>query len=268
MPNLSIKSYSRCFLAITVSLMVCMGARAKAADVVDSTGSYLGSHTLAAHENGSGPDAITTDPIDTAQHGSSLVIFSAGYASNGQPPTDSKSNAWVQLGDPVFYRGWENQFDVKAFLVDSAKGGAGHTASIEKDGMPSGEITVPFVEIRNTAGLQSVARNYPPAGDTVSSGSVTTTGPATLVAFWWGDAGGLHHSATPDNGFTIIESFVELPPNSAVQCVVAYKQVAAAGSYQVTWSHAPLQGAPLWLFAFQASADVMFTDGFDQPPRR
>jgi len=107
------------------------------------------------------------------------------------------------------------------------------------------------------------AQNYPPAGSTLTSGDVTTTGPATLVAFWWGDAGGLHHSAVPDDGFTIIENFVDLPPNSAVQCVVAWKQVATAGTYHVSWATSPAQGAPLWLFAFQSEGDVIFANGFD-----
>lgn len=267
MPKLSIDSCSCSCLALTVLLMTCADSRAEPGASADPAGSYLGSHTLVAHENGNGPSVVTTDPIDTAQHGSSLVVFSAGYASNGQAPTDNKANAWIPLGDPVFYRGWENQFDVKAYLVESAIGGSGHTVSIQKDGMPSGEITVPFVEIRDSAGLQSAAWNYPEAGATVSSGSVTTTGPATLVAFWWGDAGGLHHSAEPDNGFTIIERFVDLPPNSAVQCAVAFREVAAAGTYQVTWSHAPIQGAPLWLLAFQSSTEDIFLDGFD-PDRR
>ena len=263
MQKLSVGSYPGFCFTVAALLAAYVDVRAQQPAAADPLGSHLGSHTLLAHENGSGPDVATTNAIDTAEHGSSLVVFSAGYASNGQAPTDSKSNVWLPLGDPVFYRGWENQFDVKAYLAVSANGGSGHTVSIEKDGMPSGEITVPFVEIRNAAGLQSVAQNYPPAGATASSGSVTTTGPATLVAFWWGDAGGLHHSATPDNDFTIIESFVDLPPNSAVQCVVAFKEVAAAGTYQVTWSHAPIQGAPLWLLAFQSSTEQIFRDGFD-----
>ena len=96
----------------------------------------------------------------------------------------------------------------------------------------------------------------------VSSASVTTSGPATLVAFWWGDASGLVHSAIPNNGFSIIENFVNLPPNSAVQCVVAVRQVAGAGTYNVSWTQTPSQGAVLWLMAFQ-SDDAIFESGFE-----
>jgi len=104
--------------------------------------------------------------------------------------------------------------------------------------------------------LQDVAANYPPPGSTVTSDNVKTTGPATLIAVWWGDAPSKDNTAEPGDGFTVIESLVKLPEGSAVQCVVAYKEVDQAGTYNVTWTHTPEQSAPLWLFAFQSSAAV------------
>ena len=95
--------------------------------------------------------------------------------------------------------------------------------------------------------------NYAPAGTSLSSGTVTTNGPAVLVAFWWGDGLGLRHTAVPDSGFEVIESFTDLPPNSGVQCVVAVREVEKAGSYSLRWATLPAQGAPLWLLAFAAS---------------
>jgi hypothetical protein len=228
----------------------------------------LGSHTLLGHEDGNSPALATTAPIVTAASGSALLVFSAGYATNDQGPTDSHANSWVRLGEPVVYRGYDGAFDVKAYLARPASGGAAHSVTIVKNSVPAGEITVPFIEVHDAGVLQALAQNYPPAGSTLTSGDVTTTGPATLVAFWWGDAGGLHHSAVPDNGFTIIENFVDLPPNSAVQCVVAWKQVAAAGTYHVSWATTPAQGAPLWLFAFQSAGDVIFVNGFDPSATR
>jgi hypothetical protein len=228
-----------------------------------ASASTLGSHTLLAHEDGNGPATATTASITTLASGSALVAFSAGYTANDLAPTDNKSNSWTQLGDAAIYRGYDGQFNVKAYLSLHASGGAAHTVSVVKNGVPAGEITVPFIEIRDAGVLQSVAQNYPPAGATLTSGNVTTTGAATLVAVWWGDATGLHHTAVPDNGFTIIENFVDLPPNSAVQCVVAYRQVATAGTYHVTWTNTPAQGAPLWLFAFQSDGDEIFANGFD-----
>lgn len=223
----------------------------------------LGAHTLLGQEDGYGANPATTEPITTQASGSALLAFSAGYASNTNCPTDSKSNLWSQLGSPVVYNGYDGQFDVKAYVSMAAHGGSDHTVSIVKNTVQNGELTLPFIEIRNAGVLQAVARNYPTAGTPLTSGSVTTTGPATLIAVWWGDAVGLQHSAVPDNGFTIIENFVSLPPNSAVQCVVAWRDVAAAGTYDVTWTEAPDQGAPLWLFAFQSGSETIFSSGFE-----
>ena len=227
-----------------------------------ASASTLGSHTLLAHEDGHGPGTATTAPLTTDAVGSSLITFSAGYADNTGQPFDNKSNLWTQLGAPVVYRGYNGEFDVKAFVVLDALGGTSHSVSIIKNGVPAGEITVPFIEIRQAGVLQSVAVNYPAAGSVLSSDSVTTSGPATLVAVWWGDATGLHHTALPDNGFNIIENFGELPPDSAVQCVVAARQVTSAGTYHVNWTNTPAQGAPLWLFAFQ-NHDGIFATNFD-----
>ncbi len=221
----------------------------------------LGSHTLLGQEDGRGTSPALTSPIDTQASGSSFVVFNAGFTSNSNPPTDNKGNSWAPLGPPVGYNGYDGMFDIKAYVALSARGGAGHTVSIVKNGMGAGELTLPFIEIRGATALQGVVQNYPAQGPRVTSGSVTTTGPATLVALWWGDGNFLSNTAIPDSGFTVIESFVNLPPNSAVQCVVAYRQVADAGTYDVTWTESPNQGAVLWLLAFQSKS--IFANGFE-----
>ena len=86
--------------------------------------------------------------------------------------------------------------------------------------------------------------------DRVTSQQVTTTGAATLVAFWWGD--GLEPNGgtiQANNGFQVIDSIQD--SGSLVQGAVAVKNVTAAGTYDVTWTAAPIQGAQLWLIAVQ-----------------
>ena len=163
----------------------------------------------------------------------------------------------------MVYNGYAGAYNVKAYRALSGHGGNGHTVSIVKNGNSVGELTLPFIEIRDASVIQDVVWNYPAAGSQVTSGEVTTTGPATLVALWWGDAFVLHQTAVPDNGFSVIESFLDLPPDSAVQCAVAYRQVDAAGTYHVTWTQAPQQGAVLYLIALQAGGDSIFANGFD-----
>lgn len=229
-----------------------------------SASASLGAHTLLGQEDGRGTSPAVTAPVDTQPAGSSFVVFNAGFVVNTLAPTDNKGNVWTQLGPAVVYNGYDGAFDIKAYTALAGHGGTGHVISIVKNGRPEGELTLPFIEIRDAPILQAVAQNYPAAGPQASSGTVTTTGPAVLLAFWWGDGYFLSQTAIPDNGFSIIENFVDLPPSSAVQCVVAYRQVSAAGTYHVTWQQSPEQGAVLWLLAFQAAEpDLIFADGFD-----
>jgi hypothetical protein len=220
----------------------------------------LGAHTLLGQEDGSAVSPAVTAPINTQVNGSVFIAFNAGYASNNIPPTDNKNNLWNALNQPVVYNGYGGAFDVKAYISTTHFGGNGHTVSIIKNGTTSGELTLPFIEVRN-AKLVDVAQNYP-SGATITSGTVNTNGPATLIALWWGDAAGLVHTAVPGNGFNIVDSFLNLPPGSAVQCAVASRQVTATGAYNMTWTHTPTQGAILWLFAFETN-DRVFANSFE-----
>ena len=225
----------------------------------DPHATRLGAHTLLAQGEGAGISPAVTSPISTQPAGSALIAFNAGYAVNESPPTDSQGNLWTALGPPVVYAGYQGRFDVKAYLALHARGGAAHTLSVVKNGNARGELTLPFIEIRNAGRLQDVASNYAPAARTQRSARVTTTGPALLLALWWGDGAFLEQSARPSSGFAVIENFVRLPEGSAVQCVVAVRNVEAAGTYDVEWSVSPAQRAPLWLLAFERDATLAAT---------
>jgi hypothetical protein len=212
----------------------------------------LGVHTLLTQPEGLGISPAVTQAIDTQASGSSLIVFNGGYTSNQATPEDSYSNRWKQVGNVPFGNGYGDRFNVKAYVALSAKGGPGHTISVTKEGYAAGEISLPFIEIRQAGVLKDVAQNYPQPGLRMTSGSVTTTGPATLIAVWWGDGGIKRMTAVPDSGFTVIDSFLMLPDESGVQCAVAFRQVSAPGTYNLSWIGAPVQGAILWLFAFQS----------------
>lgn len=228
---------------------------------------HIGAHTMLKVGQGDGVSPAVTPPIATQHRGSSMIVFNGGDTRNLATPTDTYSNTWTPLGDPVVYNGYPGS-SVMGYVSLAATGGPNHVISIAKHAYPADEITVPFVEIENAGILQDFAQNYPASGTTITSGSVTTTGPATLVALWWGDAGVKVMTAVPGNGFSIIESFLHLPDNSGVQCAVAVKQVTGPGTYSVTWTDNPSQGAILWLLAFQSRgggtlSDPIFANGFD-----
>lgn len=210
----------------------------------------LGAYTYIGQEEGSGTDPATTSAITTTASGSSYLTLRAGYASNNSRPTDSKGNRWRHMGGAT-YTGWAGVFDAQAYVAQNGTGGSGHTLNFEKDANPTGEITVPLIEAKAGATrLVDWSLVNITVGNPLTAGSVTVTGPALLVAVWLGDAGGLTHTASPNNSFSNFISFGSLPPNSAVQMFCASRQVSAAGTYDVTWTETPDQGAILILAAF------------------
>lgn len=215
------------------------------------TGVSLGAHTLLTQPNGLGTTPAMTRAMSTQPTGSALIVLRGGYAGSTDAPTDNYANAWKPVKSSLTFNGYGGSFDVSAYIAIPAKGGVDHRVVLVKKTHPEGEISVPLVEIKQAGVLQDVAQNYPAPALVVTSGNVTTTAPATLLAVWWGDAGVKRMTAMPNNGFAVIDSFLKLPDDSGVQCAVAFRQVAKAGTYNVSWTSAPVQGAILWLFAFQ-----------------
>lgn len=215
------------------------------------TAPSLGAHVFLGQGEGLGTDPAVTPAMDTAATGSVLIAFNAGYAANGGAPKDTYDNRWKTLGRAMTYANYGDRFDVQGFVALAAKGGAGHRISVAKPGEPKGEISLPFIEVRNATRVQAIAGNYADASPVVASKEITVDGPATLLAFWWGDGGVKRMSAVPGDGFTLIDSFLELPDESGVQGAVAWRQVDKAGTYQVHWTAAPVQGAALWIIAIR-----------------
>ncbi len=165
-------------------------------------------------------------------------------------PTDNAGNTFVPLGVPHTYTLWPSS-GTGLYGCVQAKGRDGHVVTTEKPKVTD-ETTLSVVEVTGGGAVRDVQWREVLSGQPLTSASVTTTGAALLVAWWWGDAGvDLDKTAVPDNGFTVVDSV--LAAGALVQCAVAVKQVGAAGTYDVTWTSTPLQGAQLWLAAVQAA---------------
>ena len=135
------------------------------------------------------------------------------------------------------------------YACAQARGIGGQVVAVAKPNT-NDEVTLTVVEVQGGGVVSDVQWREVLSGQPLTSSSVTTTGPALLVAWWWGDADALQDkTAVPGNGFTVIDAV--LVAGQLVQCAVAVRQVDAAGSYNVTWSSTPLQGAQLWLVAVQ-----------------
>ena len=220
----------------------------------------LGVYGLNYYKLDHDPEAATiSTPPRTTQASGSTIIVSVGRGDNTllSAPTDNKGNSPYRQIDTMHAYSLYPDSGTALYAFSSAAGGAGFQVTTNAGRAVAGsnkgrvdEITIAAVEVVEGTHVQAFAWNEdltPPN----TSDSVTTTGPATLIAFWWGD--GFPHTpqkATPGDGFDRIDTNA-YETDSFVQCAVAAKNVSAAGTYSVTWTSDPDQGAQLWLVAVQ-----------------
>lgn len=213
----------------------------------------LGAHTLLAQTDAAGTDPASTDPITTQASGSILFAWKGGLAYPNAP-TDNKGNTYTALGTAGNWNGvWGVNEANQSYVCIGAAGGAGHVLTLDKnDEWATHELSMPLIEVIG-ATKASIAQSYSSSGATNAAPSITTTGPALLLAIWTGDSGtvGTLMTAAPDSGFEVIESYLDIPVESGCQCAFAVKQVDAAGTYDLTWAVTPSQGADLALIAFE-----------------
>jgi hypothetical protein len=137
------------------------------------------------------------------------------------------------------------QSSAAIYAFPNMVGGSGQVVSTMAPA--TDEITEMAVEVTNATKVSSVFGEQRTAP--LTSMSITTTGPAALIAYWWGDNDADMRTATPDNDFVVLDSI--LTQGELVEGAVAAKVVSAAGTYDVTWTATPPQGALLWLVAVE-----------------
>jgi len=208
----------------------------------------LGAHTHAYYTDGSTTfTTISTPAMATQSSGSTMLVgVGRGILSAHALPTDNKSNSpYIQIGTKHGYTNWPTS-GTALYAFPGFAGGSGHV--VTETTPPGDEITLFASEVMGRTVVQDWKWNEQLAGSAITSLGVTTTGPATLVAYWWGDGFG-PHTAVPNNGFTVVDAV--LTGELIVQGAVAIKEVATAGTYNVTWTTTPVQGAQLWIAAIQ-----------------
>ena len=209
----------------------------------------LGAHAIAFNIVNSDSPTLSTPPRNTRPTGSTMIV-SVGRGDIGAfvLPTDNKGNTgYQQLGDVHPYTNWSLS-GTALYGLPSFKGGNDHVITVTSP--PVDEVTMAVAEIIGGTNIQDFAWNEVLAGTPLTSPSVTTTGPAVIVAFWWGDADVAYDkTAIPNNGFELLDAV--LSEGALVQSAAAAKQVSHAGVYDVTWTATPFQGAQLWIVAVQ-----------------
>jgi hypothetical protein len=210
----------------------------------------LGANALVFHvSKGSVGPWLSTPPL-TTQSGSTLVaLVGKGSVWNLSPPIDNKGNKpWTQLGTIHEYTKWPGE-GTAVYAFNNIVGGANHIVSVD-DANVWDEVTFALVEVKNGGVIQDHKWNEVLKPGVLTSQSVTTTGPATLIAVWFGDdASSTPSNPVPNNGFTVIQGNGNA--TESVQMFVATKDVPGAGTYNVTWNTTPVQGAQLYLIAVQ-----------------
>jgi hypothetical protein len=205
-------------------------------------------HSLVFQRMEGGSSTLTTASMPSGG-GRNVTIVSVGrgdIAAHGLPTGEPNDVPFEQLGETHRYTNWQSSGTALYAAVDHT----GATArAVRVSTPPMDEVTLAAVGVAGER-VQDFVWNEVLAGNRLTSGTVTTTGPATLVAFWWGDAGVRYDKqAVPERGFQVVDAVLE--SGALVQCAVAVRHVTEAGRYDVTWRAYPEQGAQLWLVAVQ-----------------
>lgn len=227
-------------------------------------GPSLGQRNLSYHLEGAGVTPITLSLGSTQAAGSSIVVAHFGRFTSLGTPTDNKGNSFDN-GTPDYleqsgYAGglWSG-FGMSLFVDPVAAGGSAHSISVAKSGSAFEEATLIAIEGMNAGVMQDssiVPRAAAGAGATLTSDTVTTTGPALLCGFWTGD-GDVNtdpQDVGPGPGWTLLEQIAlesAQAPNGHIQAALLARVVSAAGTYSLQVVPQANQGGILGLVALQ-----------------
>lgn len=240
-------------------------ALAKAGTAVDLIDAGTGTHTLVR--------AVNVAPL----YSTLLAIFARGtQSSSPNQATDSAGNTYSYVTG--FPRPYDN-FNTSSFSVSTAfnaKGGNAHTwsASIGNIGGQQDEVVIAGLELPGAAILQSssIVERVDGGAATITSGTVTTTARALLVAIIAGNGNvNQGHVFTFLDGFTkVIRACAEGDVDVAgyIQIEVAVRYVDIKGTYSFRAQGTASEGGQMALLAFQSqSSDLQPLDWlFPLPP--
>lgn len=212
-----------------------------------------------------------TPTITTPGSGSTILVAAARgtWANDGSAPTENMGNTLTALAStPHAYNGFPTS-EAGIWGCAGANGGAGHKASLVWGMSSAGsgdEVTVSLVEIDSMNTIQASAfADDSSNANTETSGSVTTTGAAILIAYFWGygNTGQLHNYRPQNDGWRRLDAAcTDGDPVGAagyIQCTVLWKQVSGAGSYNCVASGVAQEAAMTWIVAVQQVGGTAFT---------
>ena len=215
----------------------------------------IGGSGLGVDFSGTTQAATSTNSFTSSSGGIILTSVGRGEFNDFANATvsDNKANGnYAQVGISHRYTIYTGS-GTSLYAKTAAAGGAGHIVNTTKPS-PGDEVTIVAAEFKNVDTIvdsqwSEVVNSTIP----ITSASVTTTGPAILGAFWWGDNSLGNLSMSVSSGWTVLNNTSSLA-SSHVQTASAYRVVSGAGTYSITWSPSTPQGAQLWIVAMQQLA--------------
>ena len=217
----------------------------------------LSSALTAQKETEGTADYVATASVGTA--GVTLLSWDAGRtAILTTPVAANNGNTFTQQFSQPYGNGYTN-YSLRGNYCYSASGTANHTATGTKTSSVTEEATIALLVLSGgQIGTRSsvVQRTNAGAGATHTSGTVTTTAPALLVAVCSGD-GNVNATAptqTWPGEWTVLQSVAystAQAPNGHVPLYVAVKPVTTPGTYSVGIQMTIDEGATIALYGLQ-----------------
>lgn len=175
------------------------------------------------------------------------------------PPTGNNSNSYTEEFSQAYGNGFTD-YSLRGYYSYAAGGGSAHAVTGTKSSSTAEEATIALLALSGGTIVSSsvVQRVAVGAGATLTSGTVTTTGPALLVASCSGD-GNVNATAPTQtwptgDGWTVQQSVAygsADAPNGHIPLYIATKEVTIAGDYTVGVQMTINEGATVSLYAVQ-----------------
>jgi len=217
--------------------------------------------------------------VNTPASGAVVLLSAGGKSSDVSTPwTDSVNTATpVVIGNLVEYPDYPGYGTIITVTPAPMTGSTGQTFTQQ---VTTDDENTTFALTAIVAGghprITEVHNNVANGSGTTqqTSPSINIDGEALLVAYWWGAAPvnppfsspspgvGTPYTAVPNNGFTVVQSYLVNNEFGEVEAAMAYLYVpAGAGpsTRSVTWTHSPAQGAQLRLVAIQPALSEAIT---------
>lgn len=220
----------------------------------------LGVHGLTGQEDGVGSSPCTVNIGTVQATKSTVVLFHGGRTNEPGATTDNFGNSFSELGSATDFTAWPN-YGWRIWYDPAVAGGSNFTLSRTKTVHASEEITIVGVEVKNGGVVSQATPVETASGATATSNTVTTQGPAVLIALHGGDTGvsgsrnAVPNAASIADGWSKIESY-ELTDAGHVQVAIAVRTVSEAGTYSITWDHSPTERAIVLLVAVEEALSL------------